>query len=559
MKNIKYIIGSFIVIFASTINVSAANKLNNLDVFINIDSNGTSHVKEIWTMVTNKDTEIYKEQYDLGNMQITNFKVKDEKREYTYNSTWDINKSFSEKKYTYGINVVNRGIELCWGISEYGNKTYTITYDIENSIFNTEDAQVFYLKLINDLDFPPKSFSITIEGPEYYQDTLDVWGYGYKGYAYVQNGKIYLSNEDNTPLSKGNYAVALIKFEPNTFNTTNTYSQYPTFNSVLEKSNEGTFEYDYNVEPWYVTLFSIITTLISILIPILIVIFAIKASQKYKFGPQGKTIKMKEINNFRDIPCNKDAFRAFFIAQAYSLNKKNTDFLGSIFLKWFSEGKIEIITEEKKKLFKTRKETNIRLKENTEFSNETEAKMYKYLMEASEDGLLEENELSSWSKNNYNKLYKWFDTAEKEGRDLYINEGFVTKKGSKFLIDDSLKEEAIKLAGLKKYLINFSNMKTKEAIEVKLWKEYLIYAQLFGIADKVAKQFKDLYPEVVTEMNEVGFDYTTFVYINSFSNKMIASASTARSAAQSYNSGGGGFSVGGGGGGSFGGGGGGSR
>lgn len=59
-------------------------------------------------------------------------------------------------------------------------------------------VQVLYLRLINDLDFP-RNFNITISGPEYFQDTLDVWGYGYKGYAYVDNGKfIYLMKK--TPL-----------------------------------------------------------------------------------------------------------------------------------------------------------------------------------------------------------------------------------------------------------------------------------------------------------------------------------------------------------------------
>ena len=98
-------------------------------------------------------------------------------------------------------------------------------------------------------------------------------------------------------------------------------------------------------------------------------------------------------------------------------------------------------------------------------------------------------------------------------------------------------------------------MKNKEAIEVKLWDEYLTFAYLFGMADKVAKQFKDLYPEVVREMEANNLDYGTFIYINSLSNRTVHAASAARQAAESYSGGGGGFSSGGGGGGSFGGGG----
>ena len=82
-----------------------------------------------------------------------------------------------------------------------------------------------------------------------------------------------------------------------------------------------------------------------------------------------------------------------------------------------------------------------------------------------------------------------------------------------------------------------------------------MFAYIFGIADKVAKQFKNLYPEIASEMQNNNLDYNTFLFINTLSTRSVAAASSARSAAESYSSGGGGFSSGGGGGGSFGGGG----
>ena len=122
-------------------------------------------------------------------------------------------------------------------------------------------------------------------------------------------------------------------------------------------------------------------------------------------------------------------------------------------------------------------------------------------------------------------------------------------------MDDKIYDDSVKLYGLKKYLEEFSSMNTKEAIEVNLWDEYLMFAYIFGIADKVAKQFKNLYPEIASEMQNNNLDYNTFLFINTLSTRSVAAASSARSAAESYSSGGGGFSSGGGGGGSFGGGG----
>ena len=86
--------------------------------------------------------------------------------------------------------------------------------------------------------------------------------------------------------------------------------------------------------------------------------------------------------------------------------------------------------------------------------------------------------------------------------------------------------------------------------------EYLMFAYIFGIANRVAKQLKDLYPEVLNDPN-VNFDYSTLMYIDHISYNSVHAASVAMSRAESYSSGGGGFSSGGGGGGSFGGGGGG--
>ena len=84
-----------------------------------------------------------------------------------------------------------------------------------------------------------------------------------------------------------------------------------------------------------------------------------------------------------------------------------------------------------------------------------------------------------------------------------------------------------------------------------------MFAYLFGIADKVAKQFKNLYPEIMEDMQNrnMNIDFNTLLFIDSISSSSVSAASSARSAATSYSSGGGGFSSGGGGGGSCGGGG----
>ena len=76
-----------------------------------------------------------------------------------------------------------------------------------------------------------------------------------------------------------------------------------------------------------------------------------------------------------------------------------------------------------------------------------------------------------------------------------------------------------------------------------------MYAQMFGIAEKVAKELKEMYPDVITDDYIDDYFFISYVSLTGFN-----SASSAKAKAESYNSGGGGFSSGGGGFGSFGGG-----
>ncbi len=55
-----------------------------------------------------------------------------------------------------------------------------------------------------------------------------------------------------------------------------------------------------------------------------------------------------------------------------------------------------------------------------------------------------------------------------------------------------------------------------------------MFAYIFGIADKVAKQLKNLYPEVLNDPN-VNFDYSTLMYIDHMSYNSVHAASVARS------------------------------
>lgn len=275
---------------------------------------------------------------------------------------------------------------------------------------------------------------------------------------------------------------------------------------------------------------------------------------------------MKSAPFYRDIPCGGNVERAFYISTLYRLTNKDADFFGALLLKWLKKDIISIqpasevdnqkvnqihnmmkVVEEKRR--------SIILKntgDSCDFDSQKERDIYNMMREASKDGILSQDEFEKWCNKNYNKIFKWLENVKEEERDELVNEGKITKlKRNKYQAESALTNDAMQLAGLKRFLKEYTLIKERTPIEVKMFEEYLIYAQIFGIAKEVQKAFKDLYPDIVSESCYSSYDDINFIYM--YSNSAMESA--ARAQANAYSSGGGGFSSGGGGGGSFGGGG----
>lgn len=566
LKKCKYFLLLLMVLIPFKVNADHIYGVK-MEVFINKEGNAS--IKETWKVKANSGSEWYKQILNLGESKLTNFKVSMDNKELTYKSNWNVNGSIEEKAGYYGINYISNGLELCFGKKDMKSHTFILTYDISNYIFNTKDAQVLYFTLFPK--FTADSFDVTVKSYYDFPDNLDVWGYGYKGYAYVKDGAILMSNEGSLD---DEYVVLLAKFPLNTFSTNYQVENFNNFEEILGDAKEGSFHYDYDDYNDYNNNYNYKPSLFARIIPYIVIIFQLIvfggmatliyktiSSSKYGFK-NNKTISYKDAMMFREIPCNKDIYYANTLININHFGGyETTNIFGAIILKWVKNDKIKF-RKEKKGLLK--KEVSIiDLTMNPTFDNENEKKLFNMMYEASNDGYLESNELEKWARRNYSKFLDIFNKISNDYLNKLKSEGHIYKRTNKEeckyknVMDDTIYEETKKLYGLKKFLIEFSQMNTKEVLEVKLWDEYLMFAYLFGIASKVAKQLKNMYPEVIEQMGN-GLDYDILIFINNMSITSASAASSARRDAESYSSGGGGFSSGGGGGGSFGGGGGGS-
>lgn len=148
-----------------------------------------------------------------------------------------------------------------------------------------------------------------------------------------------------------------------------------------------------------------------------------------------------------------------------------------------------------------------------------------------------------------------------------------TPKYKKLSAEREAKQEEI--IGLYRFLNDFSALDEKDLKYFSLWEEYMVYATMFGIADKVVAQLKVKCPEVYQKMSVVPIYHMFFInrmlgvnsmQLSSFASSMVSTAKVVKTINASkviagsikggHGRGGGGF---GGGGKGFGGGGGGFR
>ena len=309
------------------------------------------------------------------------------------------------------------------------------------------------------------------------------------------------------------------------------------------------------------------------------------------FGRDGKEIELDKVDFFREIPTN-DIFRAYWIVYNYGLGKSDEDLLLCVFLKWINDGNIRLIDEENSN---GKSVTNIVFCDAPQ-GGSIELNLFNYMKSASignnmvgkVDNKLTKEEFKEWCINNYNTILGWFggvldfEVHEliKEKKVVVHREKPAASSKSKYQlvydVDSSIRNEAIKFAGLKKFLIEFSLIDSKEPIDVKLWDNYLVYAAMFGIASEVSKKLKDYntyfdkYIENIDYIDSImsaGIkdaklieeSYKMLVNNSSYFGKHFTESygknlSSTIYRASHYRSGGGGFSSGGGGRGSFGGG-----
>ena len=188
----------------------------------------------------------------------------------------------------------------------------------------------------------------------------------------------------------------------------------------------------------------------------------------------GGIAKQKNINYCRELPQYinlENAYASLYYCSRIDTKTLKNGIIGAFILKWYNNDNI-VITKKENKVF------TIDLQDGDFPKTEIEQELYDILkMTAGNNNIIDNNELKEWTRNHKKIIQNWHD------------------KILSSVFTDFLRGEAETLLGLKQFLLDYSLINERSHIEVKLWEQYLIYAQLLGISDKVNKEFSSVYPD----------------------------------------------------------------
>ena len=552
----KFFVFSFILISILAIPFSNAfaddfyeNKIN-----VKINKDGSADIESIMDFKPTKGTEYYIPIENLGKSEIKDFKVSEilngKEIQYESLSYWNTKASRAQKAKKSGIVKTKKGVELCFGFGEYERSTFVLRYKVTNFVKLLNDSDMIFWKFVNDsLSAPPQKVSVIIskEDGKFDNTNSKIWAFGNKGKIEFIDGKIVFKTLEG--LRSSNYVTILTQLNKGEIisgekiNKDFSYYKDMAFNGSQYKKT--TKQSAFSFKKLYRLLY------ILAIIPLLRGSFK---SERIKGGYKKGDFKGEY---YRDIP-EKEWWQLSHILKCAGFDGAES-IIRAYFLKWI-QGKVLIpMTEEKGFIFK-KEVLSLKINNKIEYDFETtvERKLFSMVEKAArDDEILQENEFTSYlKKENNQSAFKSLQESMKQDSLSYARKYDLLEMNEKgkwtYKYNEKGKKFTEHLIKYYNYLKDFSLLSEREVSEIKVWKDLLIYATLFDVAEEVQKQLKKLSPEFLEKYDvDVNSLHTAMLYSHVFSNNFLDAYSTA---VASSSSGGGGFSSRGGGRGSFGGG-----
>ena len=497
----------------SVLTVAARPRLHGLDIRVVLNHNGDAYITETRQMtIDGEGTECYIGLDNMGGMEVSGLSVSDENGTPFENvGSWDVDRSRSWKTGRCGIVYKSNGYELCWGLGESGERTYVTSYTISSLVHGYSDADAIrHIFLGSDVSPKPDSATIVIQAADtlvkFSPDSCGIWGFRFRGDLQFEDGKIVIRTTE--PMGDGSGLYIMVGFAKGFFEPA--IQEDVTFE---QKRSEAFEDSDYNDDNDnnYSAIEEFVYTLIGFLAffsPAIIWLF-VKLYRYYTVW-RARRRANKDLLWFRDVPMGGNLQQANDLLNAYSYDSK-CDYKKLISASVLRLINIGALSVEHRMNAKGKMEQAFVVKELPDANDQTlfMRKLHTiFKLAAGDDQVLDPKELSKFMKSSSNTTVT----------EAFVNTMRTSRKVSYY---KNRQDDVRQVFGLKKFLQEFTLLDERHLSEVKLWKEYMVYATLFGIADQVIKDMKKINPDffqmdqMAAQMSET---VMTPIFINSFYN-----------------------------------------
>lgn len=582
---------------------AGTQRLNSLDYQVQLNMDGSMDVVETWDIYVSETNTLFKD-----------FKL-DEKCNYVYSAQvkdldtgLDLTNINQEMYHVttgcyYALPVEMDKFEIAWGVGlddSSANKRYQISYTINDAVKSYQDCSEFYWQFIGtDNGVPADRVTGTIKLPSPVADLekLRVWAHG------PLNGEIYKTANDTVSfyvdnLASGKMLEARVVVEEPIF----LCREWPEnkLQSILQEEAKWADKANQQRKRGQMLIVA------GIVLQFVLVVLLITRIVKYKRILREIKEAYGEIDigkYFREIPREdatpaEAAFLYYFKNNIYNADLHFSNIFSGTLLQLCLKKYISLEKEGKKDI-----KINL-LETNGEKLKPTEKTILELLVNiAGTKQSLTMEEIKKFVKKHYKEFGEVMTKIEKETKQANVDlEYFDEEKNKEYqkyatweivyvmatifafilmipfgilllilaleclvisiLLNKIIKKikvltekgqtEKQQWKGLAKYMEDFSMLNERDIPDLILWEKYLVYATVFGIADKVVKQLKLKYPE----FNDLSSGTYCYMYlVSDFDSKSgffstLDSLSTGISASyisSSSSGSGGGFSSGGGG------------
>ncbi|MBP5799672.1 MAG: DUF2207 domain-containing protein [Prevotella sp.] len=554
-----------------------AQSLNDLDIQVVLSQNGDARITETRQMtITDRGTECYIGLGNMGASEVKDLTVSDETgTAFTISNYWGPGLTRENKTHRCGIVKKDNGVtELCWGLGASGERTYITSYTITSLVRAYPDADAIrHVFLDWTVDPKPKHAKVTIMSADpsiaFTPDTCGIWGFRFNGELWFENGKIMAETTEAMNSQAALYIMA--KFPKGMMQPTITEDD--TFEHKKQLAFEGS-DYGDSLESSKreATPLEMVGGLIMGLLGVGMFSYFLFGCHKRDWKKFKNWIRrkrheqlMNSLDYYREIPLRGDLQRANAMLNTFE-HANNPQYqkllsatvLQLVHLGAFSVEPVMTETGELDKRFIINKRPNVILNYPLSY------RMYELFEKAAgENHVLDPNELDTFMKD------------ESHLRDVRTMVNSL-RSSSDAKYYDKHQDEVRQVYGFRKFLKDFTLMNERNMTEVKLWKDYMVWATLFGNAEQVIKDMKAINPEffhmdvlaeqmvddsIVKAISTSVFTGTNHVLrviereeaeisrLTRFSSSSSSDRSSGRGGRSSRGGGGGGFSGGGGGGG----------